>query len=208
MTQPLLPYSGPVYVFTGTGGANLFTPEFLGTAEENPQIDFFPVLTPVYNDIAGERPFDRQDHGEEAVVSLITNRWDEAVYRRCITFRGAQPGQSLRYHMGRYLIQNGEAFRLFLVFPFGGGGDTAKQSANNSYTVDTNTTQGMPAGYRFFTTTLERHQKVRTGTRNNALLLQFRCMMEYQYTRSTGDPLFRAHVLYDNDVSECTAAAA
>jgi hypothetical protein len=203
--QPLLPYTGPVYLFTATGASN--TPEFLGTAEETPDIDFFPVITPVFNDIAGERPFDRQDHGEEAVVSLISNRWDEAVYKKCVAFKGFSPGLALRYHVGTYLIQNDETFRLYLVFPLGGGGDTAKNSSPNSAPVATNTTQGMPGGYRFYAAFVEKHRKLRLGTRNNALLLQFRCMMQYQNYVTPGNQLSRGHLLYDYDVSEVNVAA-
>src|SRR5215475_7515838 len=140
MTQPLVQYAGPCYMFAGVGGTDGQQPLYLGTAEENPVLIHIPVIVPVRNDIGGERPFDRQSFGEEAVITFLTNRWDDRIFRMCLTrsainpdspfspvpsANGVQTGDFRQDMIGVPMMQNRWAFQFWITFPLGGFSDAA-----------------------------------------------------------------------------------
>lgn len=98
--------TGPahLYLVTNTGVSS-----YIGTCETSPQIQFQPRTLEVKNDLAGRTlPFQRTADGEDAVVSCIFTRFDEAVvnnianYQRLAT--GGSVGTESRLNRGSLVI--------------------------------------------------------------------------------------------------------
>jgi hypothetical protein len=180
--MPAQPYiTGPADVFVGLtptgsapvsgGGSVVSLPcQFLGNAEQSPDISIRPEFEDLHVTISGTRiPLDRSFQGESAVVSVAMPRYDEAVYAaiadrvRCGLPRGSYPATAL----GTLMIFEAAATQLWIRFRYGHG-NTAKGAM---------TAGGMPAGYHFFGAILQGPDELKQlNTKNRLTVLTWQCL--------------------------------
>lgn len=175
--------TGPAHVWLqiSPGGA----PSYLGTCEESPDIEIRPEFEPVRNDIGGVKvPFDMSYQGEDALIVLDLNRWDEDVLRACQALPGTSAGGNTRgqsgpLDVGTLMLTESKTIPVYIVFPFNSKPAMAR----------------MPQGYRFFAAyNLGPHRNRPLGTRPRKVLTAFHAIRSF-------DPAHGTFLLYDEDVS-------
>lgn len=117
--------TGPAHAFVNMaaysqGGPYPLGTFYLGTCENAPEIQLGPEYEPVRNDLSGKKkPFDMQYQGEDALISLDLNRYNENVYQLIANrpFRGV-PGADGPFDIGTLIGTEGAAIALWLTFPY------------------------------------------------------------------------------------------
>lgn len=113
--------TGPINVFGRVGytGSGFY----LGTCEQHPIPEGDIEYNEVMNDLGGNKvPADRQFMGAEEIIVLDLNRFNFAGYnvlRSGPSFNG-NVGQTSSLARGSFVIQNQNAFELWLVYTFFG----------------------------------------------------------------------------------------
>lgn len=150
--------------------------QYLGTAEKQPRIVVDSRFDPVFNDLGGTMtPLDYEFQGEEAVVSIVFTRWNEAVLRRIrsLPTPGAIPGRNVNGDLGRFMGLEGGTYPLYVQFPYA----TKPVMA------------GMPLGYRFWAAYLQGPFEVMPGTTTLRKQLIFKCIRHFGDDPLTENPL-------------------
>lgn len=131
--------TGPAHVFVGfSNQTGVGTPLYLGTAEDAPEIELGPEFEPVMNDISGKKkPLDMQYQGEDALISVDLNRYNEATYALLAQRinSGAPRGTDNALDIGSLAATEGLQLCCAILFPF-----AAKPAMGAG---------GMPPGYYF-----------------------------------------------------------
>ncbi len=127
--------TGPGHIFVGNQLNGI--PQYLGTAEETPEIDINPEQTPYFNSVFSTKiPLDWCDQGEQAFTTIDLNAWDETVYRQIVSrprFTATRGSYSIG-DFGTLVAYEGYAYQVWIQFP-----NSAKAAMAT-----------MPAGYHFF----------------------------------------------------------
>lgn len=162
--------TGPVLMYAGVGGsASSRSILFLGTGEEAPEINLHREYEPVRNDLSGTvLPMDETYEGQEAMVSVVMNRFNWLTLLRCQTaseanFGSLTPGSDVAGAIGSLMAQEGQTFPLYCVFPYATRASMAT----------------MPLGYRFWSAKMIGPDNIKGGTRNKKIHCQFKCMRSY-----------------------------
>ncbi len=156
------PVHGPVEIYINSGHTTPFL--FLGTARVTPVITWMPVYEPVINTYGGSVPMDRIYNGEEAIVSVLLNRYDETVLALAQarpTHSAGAKGFNLFGEVGALSISDGLSMGLVTTFPFSG-------TANN-------TAQGMAPGIHWFSAELIGPDDLSPGIKAGEIQLIFQC---------------------------------
>ncbi len=111
--------TGCVHIYVGLG---LASPAYLGTSEGFPMVDTQREWDAVMNDISGSKlPFDYVYEGEQAIISTVLTRWNQAV----LDVIDTQPnvagvlGVNSATDTGSMMAQEGLTFQLWLRYGFG-----------------------------------------------------------------------------------------
>lgn len=115
--------TGPVHIFAAPSASELFELEFpspssalyLGTCEQYPLVQGIQQWEPVFNDIAGAKPFDKQYFGESKVLICDLNKMVQTNINAVIN-----SGQESPTSRGLYKNQSGESFVVWLQFGYFG----------------------------------------------------------------------------------------
>lgn len=119
--------TGPVHIFAAPSVSELFVLAFpspssalyLGTCEQYPLVQGIQQWEPVYNDIAGARPFDKQYFGESKVLICDLNKMIQTNINEILRGDGVI-GQEGPLARGLYKNQSGESFVVWLKFSYFG----------------------------------------------------------------------------------------
>ena len=120
MSQPWT--TGPALLYCGVGSS--FAPLFLGTCERPPRITLRPEYEAYFNDLAGQRiPMDQVFQGEDGIVSIDLNRWDESVLtaiqaRPRHSASGSIRGTLQAGDIGTMMKTEGFDYPLWMKFPY------------------------------------------------------------------------------------------
>ena len=139
----------------------------------------------MFNDIAGEEPFDWQYLGSAGLVSVVLTKWNEAIAERlqCMpnAFRGpAFAGVEVEGDIGTLMLTEELAFPLWVAFPYGAGGFAAKPAMVRN---------NLRAGRHFLKAFLLGPDDEEPGTRHFKRTFNFYCFRDYA-TRTRGFRLF------------------
>lgn len=183
--------SGPAWIYLGyptfpsmpTTATNLPTPTtaqlyFLGTCEKVPVMNFNPQWEPIMNDEAGSIiPIEYSWQGENGVLQMTLNKWNEYVYRMLASHNLSQ-GKTSRgfeawYDVGTLYQLEGKSFQTYCHFPYA----TQKSSFYPN----------MPVVYRFAACRMGGHVVMpgTTTNRRNVVLHLDRNYVNFQ-TNATG----------------------
>ena len=154
---------------------------YLGTGEVPPKIEWRPSFRPVFNIDSGHVPYDKAYEGQDAIITMNLNNWDEWVYQMIgardnarsnayVHARGFDSATSI----GTMLMSEGMAYSLYLQYPLGGVGGSVFGGGQ------TNPQNGMPPGYRFLCG-YPINAKVIPGTATNYLQLTWHALRLYNY---------------------------
>lgn len=171
--------TGPAHIYAAPPGA-LGALSYLGTCEDAPVIRINAEFEPVRNDIGGKRkPFDMQYQGEDALISIDLNRYNESVYSLLAARpAGASPrGSDVLTDIGTLVMTEGAQSAIVVQFPF-----VAKASM---------VAGGMPPGYYFPTCVTIAPEELRQGTRPKKVNMVF-------YAWSQWSPVTQGFLLYSN----------
>lgn len=174
MAQPYV--RGPIGLHVQIGG----TIFFLGTGERAPRISIKREYEALRSDIAGTRlGLDQSFQGQEAFVTVKLTRWNETILTRLQDSTGAfgvTPGSDNMGDVGTLMVFEGQAFPLWVQFPYGAGQFAAK----TAYANPTNGAQ--MGGYHFFAAILEGEQVLEGGTDPASVSLTFHCYRVFSPT--------------------------
>jgi hypothetical protein len=177
------PYcTGPALIYVRPPA--LSGPAFFGTTERTPRIQIRPAWSPVYNDLGGSKvPFDMMYEGEESLESGTFTRWNELIHATLANRPSTlgSRGRNVAGDIGTYMIAEGMAYTLWMVFPYA---SKALFAANN-----------MPPGYRFPFSWLEGPDDLdENGTNPRKIGLLWHSLRGF-------DPSTGSFLLYDHDMS-------
>lgn len=190
--------TGPAHIFVGNGGsASQRTVQYLGTAEQAPQIIIDPQYEQAFNDVGGGLvPIDELYQGEVANVSMVLTRWNEDVLqdiRSLPNFATNSPGAHGSIDLGTLMLSEGCTYPLYIKFPYA----QAKTAM-----------AGMPNGYRFWAAKNVGPFQVMPGTSLMRKQLIFNCLRHWGLGSPLSGPALQKDVapsvgiLYDFDISQ------
>jgi hypothetical protein len=179
--------TGPAMFYAGVGPGG--TPVFVGTCERAPNLQVRPAFVPHKNSIAGDLANDQCFQGEEGWVTADLNRWDDSALAllQARANVGAPRGTYPAGTLGRMMLLEGAAYRLYVQFPF-----AAKLAMI-----------GMPAGYRWIAAYLAGPDDLTPGTGAN----RFRLVWHALTVRWAGANNAPQGKLYDHDMTGLPLAA-
>lgn len=184
--------TGPAHVFIATsiysqGGPQSTGILYLGTCEDAPDIQLGPEYEPVRNDISGKKkPFDMQYQGEDALISLDLNRYNEAVYAIIANrpLRAGGRGVDTGIDIGALIATEGGQINVYVQFPFNPAKAAMMNAANGP----------MPPGYRFPFCVPIGPEKLSMGTKPKKVHL-------LMYAWQAWFPQTQSFLLYDFNMS-------
>lgn len=161
--------TGAVHIFPGVlNAAKAFA--YLGTGREAPKIRTARGWVPFFNDIGGPKiSFDEVFAGEEAMISVVLNRFNGAVLSAITSvpnfLLGAHPGIKPFGSTGTMMLQEGLAYPLVMTFPY--------------FSKPAFKALGMPPGVRYYASFLEGPEEYLQGTVPREINLIWKCKAVY-----------------------------
>lgn len=200
MAQIYVP--GPALIYVGVANSQGVTPEFFGTGETAPDVDVNGSLIPVMNDLGGTTlPFDRIWDGEEAMISVVINRFNWATMRKLLArpnFRrvAPTPGTSISGDIGTLIGGEGMTYNLWLQWTY-----ATKASMSGGAPEGP-----MPGGFRFFSAFMSYPTKMPGGTKDQKNSCIFQCQRGFGIPGGAGNGIPVGNFgLYDWDMSALPA---
>lgn len=132
--------TGPAHCFVGPYNCGPGAANYLGTADDPPEIDVRPYEEEVFADQGGDKvAFDSSDQGQDALISYNFVRFNQLTMQAITSLPNASSaiagaptsarGTYLPGDMGTLAMTEGQAITVFVLFPYAakpffGGGTT------------------------------------------------------------------------------------
>lgn len=205
--------TGPAHIFIGRVATelNIATSglddlEYLGTCQSSPELSVETLKEDVMNDIGGGVPISFTHQGQKGEITLLLNRFDEAVYAKLSSgvYGPGSRGEISRSQMGGLAQGMGMDFDILFYFPF----HAQLRPSGTGLT-------SLPEGIHFTSVVPEEEDILEMGTRAVMVNIKLKAIPKMYFSTTNADSngvagptTVREFVLYNHILSVSAALKA